>query len=59
MSSIHYLLASERLCVLTKVPALQPGSATVPISYQFTDLSSCAGGINRRDTAVVFTLEFA
>ena len=24
---------------------------------RFTDLGSCAGGINRRDTAVVFTLE--
>jgi len=43
--------------VLEPLPAPPPGTAATPITIRFTDLGSCAGGINRRDTAVVFTLE--
>jgi len=43
--------------VLDPLPAPPPGTVATPITIRFTDLGSCAGGINRRDTAVVFTLE--
>jgi len=43
--------------VLEPLPAPPPGTSTTPITIRFTDLGSCPGGINRRDTAVVFTLE--
>ena len=39
------------------MPPPSPGVGHVPITVRFTDLSSCPGGINRRETAVVFTLE--
>ena len=51
--------ASKRHSVLAKVPELQPGSNEVSIGYKFMDLGSCAGGLNRRETAIIFTLEFA
>jgi len=43
--------------VLVEVPDLQPGSCEVSVAYKFMDLGSCAGGLNRRDTAIIFTLE--
>ena len=43
--------------VLDPLPAPTPGATFTPITLVFTDLSSCQGGINRRDTSVVFSME--
>ncbi len=43
---------------MVDVPEVQPGSTEVSIGYKFMDLGSCPGGLNRRDTAVIFTLEW-
>ncbi len=54
----YFVLVSNRQSVLVDVPELQAGSTAVSFGYRFMDLGSCAGGINRRDTAVIFTLEW-
>ncbi|XP_059089936.1 cellular tumor antigen p53-like isoform X1 [Tigriopus californicus] len=48
---------SKRHSVVTEVNQPQPGCNEVVLGYRFMDLGSCAGGLNRRDTAVIFTLE--
>ena len=50
---------SGRHSVLTPLNPPQPGCSEVPLGHKFMDLGSCPGGINRRETAVIFTLEHA
>lgn len=50
---------SMRHSVLTPLPGPQPGCTESVIPYCFMDLGSCAGGLNRRDSAIIFTLEYA
>jgi len=55
---VEYTDSGKRAVVITPLPPTPPpGSTTFPVTIRFTDLGSCAGGINRRDTAVVFYLE--
>jgi hypothetical protein len=49
VSGRHYLLA--------KFPELQPGCDEASLGFRFMDLGSCPGGINKRNTAIIFTLE--
>jgi len=58
-SEVKYLQAptGHMSALLDPLPPPQPGIPHTTVSLRFTDLGSCAGGINRRDTAVVFTLE--
>jgi len=49
---------SLRHSVVTPLPGPQPGCTELVIPYRFMDLGSCAGGLNRRDSAVIFTLEW-
>lgn len=56
-TSYHQDSASGRHSVMTAIPDLQPGTNEVGLAYKFMDLGSCSGGLNRRDTAVIFTLE--
>lgn len=55
--SICSFLVSKRHSVVTEVNQPQPGCNEVVLGYRFMDLGSCPGGLNRRDTAVIFTLE--
>jgi len=52
---------SGRHSVITPFPEYnqQPGSegSTCQLAYKFMDLGSCSGGLNRRETALIFTLE--
>ena len=48
---------SGRLSVITPFGLPHIGSNYVAHVYKFTCIGSCAGGINRRATSVVFTLE--
>merc|ERR1719412_2971453 len=55
---------SGRHSVITPFPEFQQQSGGISSSgcllgYKFMDLGSCSGGINRRETALVFTLEDA
>ena len=50
---------SDRHSVRTAIPHPQPGSDDVQLAYKFMDLGSCSGGLNRREVAVIFTLELA
>jgi len=43
---------------VVKLPNPQAGSEEVSVGFKFSDLGSCPGGVNRRETAVIFTLEF-
>lgn len=47
----------KHLVVLDPLPTTHGSDQLIPITVKFTDLGSCPGGINRRDTAVVFSLE--
>ena len=44
--------------MVCELPDPQPGTNEVSLGFKFMDLQSCPGGLNRRDTAVIFTLEF-
>ena len=60
--SIQYILnltGSDRHSVRTAIPHPQAGSDEVQLAYKFMDLGSCSGGLNRREVAVIFTLELA
>lgn len=50
--------ASRRHSVVVDVPDPQAGSTEVSFGYKFMDLGSCPGGLNRREAAVIFTLEW-
>ena len=50
---------SNRHSVVTALPQKQPGTNEIPLAYKFMDLGSCVGGLNRRDTVLIFTLELA
>ena len=39
------------------VAPFSPSGTGVLLGYKFMDLGSCSGGLNRRETALVFTLE--
>jgi len=55
---VEYTDSGRRSVVISHLPPTPPpGSSTFPVTIRFTDLGSCTGGINRRDTAVVFSLE--
>ena len=54
---LHFTDTGKHAVLVSPLPAPAPGTTTVPITIRFTDLSSCPGGINRREIAVVFTLE--
>ena len=54
---LHFTDTGKHAVLVTPLPPPAPGTTTVPITIRFTDLSSCPGGINRREVAVVFTLE--
>jgi hypothetical protein len=69
---LHYTDTGRHAVLVQPLPAPGPGASHVPVTVRyvtvtnitnymqhcrFTDLSSCPGGINRRETAVVFTLE--
>ena len=43
---------------MTPLPGFQPGCSELVIPYRFMDLGSCAGGLNRRESAIIFTLEW-
>lgn len=47
----------KHLVVLDPLPSYHGADQFIPVTVKFTDLGSCPGGINRRDTAVVFSLE--
>jgi len=49
--------SGKHVVFLDPLPTIQGRTQTLPINVKFTDLGSCPGGINRRDTAVVFSLE--
>ena len=50
----HSFLVSGRHSV---VAPFSPSGTGVLLGYKFMDLGSCSGGLNRRETALVFTLE--
>ena len=52
-------VGSGRHSVRTAIPHPQPGTDEVQLAYKFMDLGSCSGGLNRREVAVIFTLELA
>ena len=56
-----FFLGSGRHSVITPFPEYnqQPGSegSGCQLAYKFMDLGSCSGGLNRRETAMIFTLE--
>ena len=54
---LHFTDTGKHAVLVSPLPPPAPGTNTVPITIRFTDLSSCPGGINRREIAVVFTLE--
>merc|ERR1719430_2822899 len=54
---LSYTDTGKHAVLVSPLPPPAPGTTTVPITIRFTDLSSCPGGINRREIAVVFTLE--
>jgi len=54
---LHFTDTGKHAVLVSPLPPPAPGTCTVPITIRFTDLSSCPGGINRREIAVVFTLE--
>ena len=54
---LHFTDTGKHAVLVSPLPPPAPGTTTVPITIRFTDLSSCPGGINRREIAVVFTLE--
>jgi len=54
---LHFTDTGKHAVLVSPLPPPAPGTSTVPITIRFTDLSSCPGGINRREIAVVFTLE--
>jgi hypothetical protein len=41
--------------LVSKFPELQAGCDEVSLSFKF--VGSCPGGVNRRETAVIFTLK--
>lgn len=47
----------KHLVVLDPLPRCSGSERFVPVTLKFVDLGSCPGGINRRETAVVFRLE--
>jgi len=47
----------KHLVVLDNLPRCAGPEKFVPVTIKFADLGSCPGGINRRETAVVFRLE--
>jgi len=47
----------KHLVVLDNLPRCSGSDTFIPITIKFADLGSCPGGINRRETAVVFRLE--
>jgi len=47
----------KHLVVLDNLPRCSGSEKFVPVTIKFADLGSCPGGINRRETAVVFRLE--
>jgi tumor protein p63 len=56
--SYVFFLVSKRHSVVTPIPNNDPGGCNeVALAYKFMDLGSCSGGLNRRETAIVFTLE--
>lgn len=55
---VEFTDSGRRAVVISPLPhTLPPGSSSLGVTVRFTDLGSCTGGINRRDTALVFTLE--
>ena len=58
-SNLLHFTGSDRHSVRTTIPHPQPGSDEVQLAYKFMDLGSCSGGLNRREVAVIFTLELA
>jgi len=57
-SDYHQDPISKRHSVVTPLPGFQPGCSELVIPYRFMDLGSCAGGLNRRESAIIFTLEW-
>ena len=49
---------SGRVSVVTPFGIPHMGSTFVAQIYKFTCIGSCVGGINRRATAVIFSLEY-
>ena len=47
------MILDNKLYELNFMFALQE----VSLAFKFMDLGSCIGGVNRRDTAIIFTLE--
>lgn len=54
---LSYTDTGKHAVLVSPLPRPAPGSQDIPITIRFTDLGSCPGGINRRETAVVFQLE--
>ena len=50
----HFFIVSGRQSV---VAPFLPSGTSVLLGYKFMDLGSCSGGLNRRETALIFTLE--
>jgi P53 DNA-binding domain len=46
-----------RHSVIVPLKAPAPGTQSVSLCYKFMCLSSCQGGLNRRPTKLIFTLE--
>ncbi|XP_050460804.1 cellular tumor antigen p53 [Cataglyphis hispanica] len=56
-ASSIYQERNEHLSILTPLCTPEAGSQYVPVSFKFLCKNSCASGLNRRPTELVFTLE--